>query len=331
MTLNLSWLEDFQALAESGNFSRAAEQRHMTQPAFGRRIKALEEWLGTPLFDRSGHPVTLTEAGQWLRGTSQQILERAARLPDEARAVADGSASTLRFAATHALSLSFLPAWLRGLEARTAVGPIQLVSDVAAHCEAQLQHARVQFLLCHAHENAPPGLDPAAFTSCEVGRDELVPVSAPGPRGKPRFALDGAGARVPMLAYSPESGLGRVLRALLGPALDTAGSEVVFTAHLATVLRSLALQGRGIAFLPGSLVGDDLAAGRLVACGGARWRIPLSVRLFRGRAPMAPLAETFWAAAASAPSAPRPAAAPAAAAPRKARPLRPRNPETDPR
>ena len=39
MTMNLSWLEDFQALAESGNFSRAAEQRHMTQPAFGRRIQ----------------------------------------------------------------------------------------------------------------------------------------------------------------------------------------------------------------------------------------------------------------------------------------------------
>lgn len=298
MLLNLSWLEDFQALAESGNFSRAAEQRHMTQPAFGRRIKALEEWLGTPLFDRSGHPVTLTEAGQWLRGTSQQVLDRVARLPEEARAVADGSASTLRFAATHALSLSFLPAWLRGLEARTAVGPIQLVSDVAAHCEAQLQHARVQFLLCHAHEHAPPGLDPAAFTSCEVGRDELVPVSAPGPRGKPRFALDGgAGDRVPMLAYSPESGLGRVLRSLHSAALEAAGTEVVFTAHLATVLRSLALQGRGIAFLPASLVGDDLAAGRLVAAGGARWRIGLSIRLFRQQAPLPPVAEKFWAAA----------------------------------
>lgn len=297
MTLNLSWLEDFQALAECGNFSRAAEQRHMTQPAFGRRIKALEEWLGTPLFDRSGHPVTLTEAGQWLRGTAQQVLDRAARLPEEARAVADGSASTLRFAATHALSLNFLPAWLRSLEARTAVGPIQLVSDVAAHCEAQLLHGRVQFLLCHAHDQAPPGLDPAEFTSCTVGCDALVPVSAPGPRGRPRFDLDGGGARVPMLTYSTESGLGRVLRSLHGAALDAAGSEAVFTAHLATVLRSLALEARGAAFLPASLVEDDLAAGRLVAAGAPRWRIPLRIALFRRRAALAPVAETFWAAA----------------------------------
>ena len=53
-----------------------------------------------------------------------------------------------------------------------------------------------------------------------------------------------------MLAYSPESGLGRVLRSLHGPAREAPGREVVFTAHLATVPRSLALEGRGLAFLP---------------------------------------------------------------------------------
>jgi LysR family transcriptional regulator, hypochlorite-specific transcription factor HypT len=305
MTMNLSWLEDFQALAESGNFSRAAEQRHMTQPAFGRRIKALEEWLGTPLFDRSGHPVTLTEPGEWLRGTAEQLLRRVERLPDEARAVADGSASTLRFAATHALSLNFLPAWLRGLERRIAIGPIQLVSDVAAHCEAQLQHGRVQFLLCHGHERAPSGLDPASFVSCEIGGDELLPVCAPDAQRRPRFDLDaaprrGARAALPMLAYSAESGLGRALRSLHGAALEAPGREVVFTAHLATVLRSLALEGRGLAFLPASLVREDLAGGRLVAAGGARWTIALSVRLYRPRAALSAVAEKFWAAASQA-------------------------------
>ena len=63
MTMNLSWLEDFQALAESGNFSRAAEQRHMTQPAFSRRVRALEEWLGVALFDRSTQRVYLAQTG----------------------------------------------------------------------------------------------------------------------------------------------------------------------------------------------------------------------------------------------------------------------------
>ena len=59
--MNLSWLDDFLTLAAIGNFSRAADERHMTQPAFSRRIMALEEWLGVDLFDRSSKPSRLTE------------------------------------------------------------------------------------------------------------------------------------------------------------------------------------------------------------------------------------------------------------------------------
>ncbi|HWU74121.1 MAG TPA: LysR family transcriptional regulator, partial [Sphingomonas sp.] len=51
--MELAWLEDFIALSETGNFSRAAELRHVTQPAFSRRIRALEDWVGTPLFERT--------------------------------------------------------------------------------------------------------------------------------------------------------------------------------------------------------------------------------------------------------------------------------------
>lgn len=101
---------------------------------------------------------------------------------------------------------------------------------------------------------------------------------------------------VPMLAYSAESGLGRVLRALHGPELD-ATADVVFTAHLATVLRSLAIEGRGLAFLPESLVAGDVADGRLVLAGSPRWTVALDVRLYRSALPLAPRAEAFWRAA----------------------------------
>ena len=49
--LDLDWLEDFLALAESGNFSRAAKARNIAQPAFSRHIKSLEEWVGVDLFE----------------------------------------------------------------------------------------------------------------------------------------------------------------------------------------------------------------------------------------------------------------------------------------
>jgi DNA-binding transcriptional LysR family regulator len=298
-TMNLSWLDDFLALAGNGNFSRAAEQRHMTQPAFSRRIRALEEWLGVALFDRSSHPATLTEAGQWFQAVAHEILNRVARVPDEARAVADASSATLRFAATHALSLTFLPAWLRRLEARTPIGPIQLVSDVATHCEALMLQGRVQFLLCHVHEQAPGRLDASAFRSVRVGTDTLLPVCTPARSGRPSHPLDGSGrrARVPLLAYSAESGLGRVVRTLRAEALDKAQAEPVFTAHLATLLKSMALDGRGVAWLPRTLIDDELREGRLVEAGSGGWAIEVEIRLFRRQASELPAAEAFWRAA----------------------------------
>jgi DNA-binding transcriptional LysR family regulator len=45
--MDLDWLKDFLVLAEKRNFSRAADARNVTQPAFSRRIRALEDWIGT--------------------------------------------------------------------------------------------------------------------------------------------------------------------------------------------------------------------------------------------------------------------------------------------
>jgi len=280
--MNLSWLEDFLALAASGNFSRAAEERHMTQPAFSRRVRALEEWLGCELFDRSSQPARLTPAGEWLRPRAEEMLAAVARLPGEARGVAEAHCATLRLAATHALSFTFVPAWLQMLEPQTGRGPVRLVSDVLQRCEALLLQRQVQFVIAHA---AQGGLEAAGVPSLVVGTDRLLPVHAPG---APVDAL---------LGFSDESGLGRILRAALGHELTAARLRPVFTAHLASVLKSMALDGRGIAWLPQTLVREELAAGRLQVAGPAHWRIPLELRLYRDPAPLAPFAEGFWEAA----------------------------------
>lgn len=293
--MNFLWLEDFLTLAASGNFSRAAEERHMTQPAFSRRVRALEEWLGVVLFDRSTQPATLTEAGEWFRGVAQDLTTRVAGLPEQARGVADAASSTLRIAATHALSFSFLPGWLRALEARVEGGPrpVQLISDVMQQCEQLMQQGRVQFLLCHAHEQVPSRLDPALHRHAVVGRDALLPVCAADASGQPRHALD-RGAPVPLLEYSAESGIGRLVRALRGPALAAAQAQPALTAHLATVLKTMALDGRGVAFLPQSLIADELGAGRLVAAGGAAWPIEVEIRLYRRAQTLPRAGEAFW-------------------------------------
>jgi DNA-binding transcriptional LysR family regulator len=296
MSMNLSWLDDFLALVASGNFSRAAQERHMTQPAFSRRIRALEEWLGTELFDRSSQPARLTAAGEWFRDTAHDLMARVARVPGEAKAVADVHSTTLRFAATHALSFTFLTGWLRGLESRTAVGPITLVSDVLARCEAMLLESQVQFVLSHAHPQSSSELMAQEFPFVRVGGDSLIPVSAPDPAGRPRYQLAHAtpGAPVPVLSYSPESGLGRILREVRGAALERCPAHSVFQAHLASVLRTMALDGRGMAWLPQTLIAEDLACGRLVEAAPADWRIEMEIRLYRDRSPLGKAAEDLW-------------------------------------
>ncbi|MCD2344957.1 LysR substrate-binding domain-containing protein [Ideonella azotifigens] len=300
--MNFLWLEDFLALSASGNFSRAAEERHMTQPAFSRRVRALEEWLGVVLFDRSTQPATLTETGEWFRSVAQDLMTRVQGLPDQARGVADASAATLRIAATHALSFSFLPGWLRALEARIDGGPrpVQLISDVMQQCEAQMQQGRVQFLLCHAHEQVPSRLEPSQHLHAVVGRDALLPVSAPAHGGRPRHTLDGAQLpAVPLLDYSAESGIGRLVHTLRAADLAAAHAQPAMTAHLATVLKTMALDGRGVAFLPHSLMADELADGRLVQAGGERWRIEVEIRLYRRAQPLPRAGEAFWRAVAA--------------------------------
>ncbi len=301
--MELAWLEDFLALAEQRNFSRAAVARNISQPAFSRRVRMLEDWLGAPLFDRDTHRVELTEAGAAFLPVAREIVRRVAFGRERVRDVAARAAGGLRIACTSVLSLTFFPAWLQQLESQAAVSPsnISLVTDSMADCERLMLGGQAQFILCHHHPAARSELDEGAFRAIEVGADLLVPVSAPVAPGAtaPRHPLPGsAEAPSAYLAFSSASGMGRILaatRAAEGPA---ARLETVFTAHLAMVLLIMAREGRGLAWLPLSLVAPDLESGRLVrSAAAADWDIPMSVRLLRPRARQSPAAEAFWSAA----------------------------------
>ena len=58
--MQIKWLEDFVSLSRQRSFTRSAEERQVTLPAFGRRIKTLESWVGVPLINRGSYPATLT-------------------------------------------------------------------------------------------------------------------------------------------------------------------------------------------------------------------------------------------------------------------------------
>lgn len=301
--LDLEWLEDFLALAETGNFSRAAEARAIAQPAFSRHIRALEDWVGVELFDRSAHPAALTPAGRRFLPLLEAVLANLEAARIKARAAHDIAAASLRFAATHVLSLTFFPRWLAGVEARLRLGPIQTMSDSSHACEDLMLQRRVQFVLCHGHAEVPGRLDEAQYPMHQISDDVLLPVSAPAPDGPQPLHAMGQADAVPVLAYSEASGLGRIMRARMRSVFsDTpdasaalpGGVAVVFTAHHAVLLKTMAQEGRGVAWLPQSLIADELRSGALVVAGGEEWNVPVEIRLYRQRAEMAPVAEALW-------------------------------------
>jgi DNA-binding transcriptional LysR family regulator len=291
--MELSWLEDFLELARTGNFSRTADLRHLTQPAFSRRIRALEDWAGVSLFDRSSQPIVLTDAGQRFQPLARLLVQDIATAREEARQAGAASAATVRFAATHALSLIFFSEWLKKLEQRGPLGTVHLSSEGLPACESLLIEGKVQFLLCHFHAAAPTQLPEDGFSHISVGDDALVPCATALVAARWQDAGGLSTAPVPLLAYSVESGLGRIFRAVLAGS-GAFQAPPLMTADLAGLLKAMCLDGRGIAWLPQSLVAADLAEGRLQQVGPPAWRIPLEIRLFRNSRTETPAAEAFW-------------------------------------
>ncbi len=294
--MELAWIEDFLALADCGGFSRAAEHRHVTQPAFSRRIRALERWVGAQLIDRSNRHAGLTAAGVAFRPAAEEVRRRLHDGCEQARGAGRDGMGGVRLACTHMLASTYFGEWLASLEARLGRHlPCQLQVDHMVACEHMMRRGDVRLLLCHHHEAAPAELEARAFVQMSLQQDRLVAVSAPDGQGRPLHELPvTAGRAAPYLAYREESGLGRILRRSgvlerLQGRLDPA-----FHSHAALTLANLARSGRGLAWTPQSLVQPDLDRGTLVPAGAADSGIDIAVCLIRPAARQSPAIESLW-------------------------------------
>lgn len=88
-------LRYFMALADEGNFGRAARRAHISQPPLTRQIRQLEEEFGTRLFERTPKGVELTEAGRLFREEAMKILALAQLAAEKTRMAARGELGRL--------------------------------------------------------------------------------------------------------------------------------------------------------------------------------------------------------------------------------------------
>lgn len=294
--MKTEWLEDFLALTEEGNFSRAAHRRHQVQPAFSRRIKSLEDWAGLALFEREQQPILLTEAGRLLRPMAEEVCRTVRQNEENLRQLARG-AKTLRFSATHTLSILFFPEWFHSVrdEPEENLG-LSLEANHMDSCAQSISEGTSHFMMCFTNEDADLRFDQSLHESKLIGRDTLVPVSAPDKTGNPRHRLPGKRKKsVRYLAYTNASALRQIVETMLtrrSLPMDTLRTS--FESPVAGALKSMAEEDQGVAWIPQMRIRKTESKKPLVPAGGEEWWVPVDIRIFKARGPLPKCAEVFW-------------------------------------
>ncbi|BAP45793.1 LysR family transcriptional regulator [Pseudomonas sp. StFLB209] len=280
--MHTKWIDDLLAVAETKNFSRAADQRCITQSALSRRIRSLEEWVGVELVDRSTYPVQLTRAGRTFCEQGKEALALFMELRSDLRRGDRMPGRSLQVVAGHTLAMTFVPKWLVNHRQQQPALNARVLSANVHDAVIALAEGHCDLMLGYSHPQAPIFLDPDKFVGLRLGHDALVPICSPDRSGQPLHALPGsAEAPLPYLAYTATSLLGRVTDLILRNAATPAALERCHEADMAMHLAKMVHGGYGVAWLPESAVADELANGTLVRAGDQRWSTELEIHAFR--------------------------------------------------
>ncbi|MDZ7852853.1 MAG: LysR substrate-binding domain-containing protein [Halomonas sp.] len=292
MNLETKWLEDFVALASTRSFSASARQRHVTQPAFSRRIRSLEQAVGVTLVDRSTTPVDLTPEGQLFLVTARNIVEQLNESLGHLRGLAMAN-EALDIVAAHSLALSFYPPWISRLQQGLGELPTRLVAMNVGDAIHVLREGKCDLMLAYYDPYASMQLDAEVFPSFSIGQVKMLPVSLPDEQGRPRFPLEGHES-IPYLAYTQGAFLGRSVRMLLKNDPLRMRLRTVYETAMAEGLKGMVMQGMGTAWIPDFCIRQELREGRVVRAGGEQWDVPLDIRLYRCSLVHKPGVEKLW-------------------------------------
>jgi LysR family hydrogen peroxide-inducible transcriptional activator len=245
------------AVADLRSFRRAAELCRVSQPALSSQLAALEEGLGTRLFERDRRRVIPTPAGAQILDRLRRLLVEADDLLDAAGALVDPLAGTLRLGILPTIAPYLLPDAVKGLRKRFPRLSLRWVEDRTPALVSALRAGDLDGAVV-AVESDVGGLEHA-----EIGRDEFVlavprghplarwddPVSADELDGVPVLLLeDGHCFRDQALAFCSRAGAG----------------ELGFRATSLSTLAQMAAGGAGVTLLPRLSVPVENRRGGLV-------------------------------------------------------------------
>ena len=285
MNIESKWLEDFLALSNTKSFSQAARLRHITQPAFSRRIKALEEAVGAELIDRENLPITLTSSGKIFHITARNLINQMNNSVSMLEELSSEETHSVKVAAAHSLA-TFLALKLSNFHSKSDREVVLNIEAIDVDkATATLEQGACDLLI--AFDNERLKLPP--FSHQKIGSAELLPVSACNANGKAIYNLESDGF-VPHLAYSLDSYMGRQLE----PIISGSKLKKVFVSSMTELLKIQALEGNGIAWLPNYVITKELKEKSLVVVGQKHHCVPITYYAYRYHAALHPGGESVW-------------------------------------
>lgn len=291
--MKIEWIEDFLALIEAGTFSQAAESRHVTQPAFSRRIKQLEEWLGVELIDRRSAPLTLTQQATAYEASMRDWLANLYAIRNRMRSDATHGPKAI-LNTQHTLTVSYLPRLLRHFRQQAPQARLQVRSSDRSDCIRDFQRGEVDFLLCSELEGSRLFVGQDEIERIPLGTEQLIPVCATDRLGQPLFGLD-QGDPLPLIGYDEDSFLGSLLTSpYLLDLQRHHDTELVCETSFTIGIRELTLAGLGISWLPNGLIEEDLITGRLISLVERLGGPKLTVACYRQPDVDTPSVNTLW-------------------------------------
>ncbi len=276
-------LRYFQAVAEFGSYSRAAEWLRISQPAVSRQIAKLENELGVALFERRGRGAVPTEAGRILGERARELVRRIEQTRAEVTGARGGPSGTVSLAVPPAAGAVLMPALVARFGAAFPNVFLRVVGGFSGYIHEWLVRGQVDLALVH------DPLPQRGFVAEPLVREEVFLVGGPG------AALE-AGRRIgtvdlaslPLVLPSRSNASRRLLEQWT--AGDAAPVDLRIEADDHGVIRGLVRQGLAYSLLPGAAIAEDVAAGRLRAWPlqpAAHWTLTLVRPQRRGAAALA--------------------------------------------
>ena len=280
-------LADFIMLAECKSFSRAAELRNITQPAFSRRIQSLENAVGAALIDRKSKAFKLTAPGKRFLTHARNLVALADSAKREAQSFMTHLAEPLHLVMPSFISKTFFPNWYKTMQRAAPDVRMHVMLQKGKGAIDDLHKGLADFALLLHTDKMEPYYDFDGLKTRVIGKDKLL-------------AVRGAHAKNnDLLMYEHGSYMTHCAEAVLGK--RAASDKIVFESSSTGLMKEMALAGFGTVVLQHSLVEDELTQSTLKQVA----EIPglnCDILLVRADKPLSKKAESLWAANAPAAS-----------------------------